>query len=99
MSSELMKLIGICKCGVYLTVNRHKDMYQTAEAWIEELGDRECPEDLSDDVRAGVVANDSTVELQFYPDTPVGSYTVIHYDVDEAIAIALRIVRRDRGHA
>jgi hypothetical protein len=56
------------------------------------LGDRECPEELSDDVRAGVIANDSTVELQFYPDTPIGSYTVIHYDVDEALRIALQII-------
>ena len=33
--------------------------------------------------------SNTVVEIQAYPDTPIGSYRVIHYDIDKAIDIML----------
>jgi hypothetical protein len=59
------------KCGLYLTHNEHRDMYET----IEEYYDRHdfvSPEELKK-----AIAEDSVWVLQWYPDTPIGSYSIL----------------------
>ena len=86
---KLARLLALCKCGVYLTVNEHRDYYDTPAQRLEELESRECPPKISDEVRAGILSSGNIVELQFYPDTPVGFYCIVHYDLDAALDAAL----------
>lgn len=89
MQDKLERLLSQCKCGVYLTVNEHRDYYDPIEARLIELAGRECPPQIDDEVRAGILRVGTIVELTFYPDTPVGSYQVVHYSLDSALDEAL----------
>jgi len=86
---KLKELLTRCKSGVYLTVNEYRDNYDTLEHWLEELDIRECKPKISDEVRAGILSSGNIVELQFYPDTPIGFYVIVHHDLDEALRMAL----------
>ncbi len=87
---KLMKLLARCKCGVHLAVNDHRDVYLTAAQALEDLGD--FADDIPDDVRAKIIETDTLIDLHFYPDTPVGFYKVLHYDLDAALDEALAAV-------
>jgi hypothetical protein len=32
-----------------------------------------------------MIERDTIIELQFYPDTPIGSCTIIHYDLEKCL--------------
>lgn len=85
----LKTLLARCKCSVYLKVNEHRDYYDTPAQRLEELDSRECPPEISAEVRAGILSSGNIVELQFYPETPVGFYVIVHHDLDEALRLAL----------
>ncbi|HZL98654.1 MAG TPA: hypothetical protein VFD43_00250 [Planctomycetota bacterium] len=93
-SDKLVALLARCKCGVYLSVNEHRDFYQSVEKWIEERyrGDPEGAAELAPEVRAKMIETNAVVVLQFYPDTPISSYDVLHYDIGAALAEALAIL-------
>ena len=82
---KLQDLIKKAKCSVSITINSHRDFYETIEEHIES-DDRE---DISKDVWDKMIELDTCVRLQFYPDTPIGFYVIHHYDVEMAIDIAL----------
>lgn len=86
--SGLKKILERCKCGVFLTVNEHKDYYQTTAERIAELRDND--EEISDEAASLMLSADKIVELQFYPDTPIGFYKVISHDFDDAVSKALK---------
>jgi len=86
---KLQELIKRCKCGVHLSINMHRDMYHTVPEHLEEWELFEKLEDLDADVRAKMIETNTIVDLQFYPDTPIGFFNVVHYDVDLAIDQAL----------
>lgn len=86
---KLQRLLALCKCGVFLTVNNHRNYYQTAAERLDELDDMECPPQYTPEVKACMIATDTVIELQFYPDTPIGSYSVFHHDLDAALDQAL----------
>ena len=86
---KLQTLLARCKCGVYLTVNEHRDSYESATDRLDWYSSLECPPEISEDVRAEILKSDNIIDLHFYPDTPVGSYQIIHYDLDQALELAL----------
>ncbi len=86
---KLKELLTRCKCGVFLIVNEHRDYYQTVEQRLEEVAGYECPTEIAPEVRAAMIATDTMIDLQFYPDTPIGSYRIVHYDLDAALDEAL----------
>lgn len=87
---KLNQLLARCKCGVFLTVNEHRDYYQSVSERLETLGDRNSDGlELDEAVRAKCIETDTLIELQFYPDTPIGFYTIYHYDIDAALDEAL----------
>lgn len=94
--SDLATLVSLCKCGVHVTVNRHRDFYEPIEKFLES-GRGTDFSDMTDDVRREMVARDTLIEVQFYMDTPIGFYLVYHFDVDAALAEAVKIARADRG--
>jgi len=54
------------KCGLYLTHNEHRDVYETVEEFynVEDF--------ISIEELAKAIAEDSVWVLQWYPNTPVG---------------------------
>jgi hypothetical protein len=82
---KLLRLVSLCKCGVYVSINEHRDTYQTAGSRLDEMAHVEVDEP----VREEMVRRDTMVVVQFYPDTPVGYYAVAHYDLETAIDLAL----------
>jgi hypothetical protein len=88
----LTTLLARCKCGVYLTVNEHRDYYETPAERLEWYAGLECQPDISEDVRAGILSSGNIVDLRVYPDTPIGSYHIVHHDLDEALRLALECV-------
>ena len=87
--NKLKELLARCKCGVFLTVNEHRDYYNTAAEALDEAKGRECPPEIEPSVEARMIETNTIVCLQFYPDTPIGSYQIWHYDIDAALDEAL----------
>ena len=83
------ELLKLCKCGVYLNVNEHRDYYQTVEEFLK---DNEELKDIEEDIYNKMVELDSIIRLQFYPTTPIGSYTLYHYDYSEIIKQAIKLL-------
>lgn len=78
------------KCGLYLTHNEHRDYYETAEEFIENRkleDDFPTPEEVQK-----AIQEDSIWRLQWYPETPVGFYSVAAASL-EVIEEAIRARR------
>lgn len=88
---KLKQLLSRCKCGVFLSVNEHRDVYISAAQAIEEFEDRRIEIDPA--IREKMIELDTIIELHYFPHTPAGSYTVVHYDLDAALQIALDCTR------
>jgi hypothetical protein len=89
---KLCKLLARCKCGVYLHVNQHRDYFQTVVQKLTELEQEECPSDIEKEVRDKMIKLDTIIDLQFYPDTPNGSYQIYHYSLDAALDMAFNCI-------
>ena len=60
------------KCGLYLTHNEHRDIYQPIEEWVRNnLDDDDW---VTPEEKALAIAADEVWVLKWYPDTPVGFY-------------------------
>lgn len=86
--SDIKKLIDSCKFGVFLSVNEHLDYYDDTVDVVEEL-------DIDQGIKEIMIKTNTVVRLQFYPISPIGFYEVFHFDVDEAVKIALGILREE----
>ena len=84
--SKIKQLQQLCKAAIHLTINDHKNCYMSVSDYLD---DSPCTDELSEDVKAKMVELDTIVELQFYPNTPVGFLQLFHYDVDMALQVAL----------
>lgn len=85
---KINNLKNICKGEVSLVINEHRNNYFTVEDWLEELDIQGVPPEVMEEM----CKRDVVVDLWFYPDTPVGFYRVLHYDVEAAVDIALNIL-------
>lgn len=81
------ELIKKCKCGVFLTVNEHRDYYMTAAKWLKELRGRGHPgiEDVSAELEETMSKTDTVYELHFYPETPISFYNVFGTSLAEVL--------------
>jgi hypothetical protein len=87
---KLQQVLAGCKCSVTLTVNNHRDYYQSAESYLDEL---ESHRPIDSTSRTAMIASDTIIELQVYPDTPIGSYTIIGPDLDFVLNRALECLK------
>jgi hypothetical protein len=71
------------KCGLYLTHNEHRDVYETVENFYDEE-DFVSPQEWEK-----AIAEDNVWVLHWYPNTPVG-FTRIAASTLEVIENALR---------
>jgi hypothetical protein len=86
--NDFKKIVARCKGSISLTVNEHKDCYDTVKDHIEDLS--RCGDlDISEEVYRKMISQDSCVCLHFYPDTPIGFYRIFHYDLDEALRLGV----------
>jgi len=93
---KLKQLASMCKGTVTVQVNGYKNNYETASQHLANLKlargeDFEIPEH----VQQTMIQIGSVVEVSFYPDSPVGFYSVYHWDLEAAIDEALEIMK---GH-
>lgn len=89
--NQLQKIMNLCKSSVSLKVNEHKDYYIEIKDYLDGLSD--LYEDVDKEVLQGIIKRDCIIELQFYPDTPIGSYSLCHYDLDKILDQALGILK------
>jgi len=89
--SDLNKLISLCKASITIEINDHKTYYQTVREWALDMINRMeiQPDDIPPEIFAEMEKRDTVISIHFYPDTPVGFYRIFHYDMDEAIKLAL----------
>ncbi len=90
--NELIELFNKCKGSVTIEHNPHKDYYSTVVDYIR--GD--AKQEVDEVVLAKMIDLDTIIAITFYPDTPVGFYTVLHYDLNLAVKEALNIVNIKR---
>lgn len=89
----LGEILKRCKCGIHITVNEHRDYYESVEQHLENLesfGDLEIPPD----VRQKMIGLNTVVQVQFYPDTPIGFYRIFHYDLPTALRLSAELLER-----
>lgn len=89
--SDLEKLLARCKCGVHITVNEHRNYYQTAEQALLEMDERDLV-DLTEEVKERMIYSNIIISCQFYPNTPIGFYEILHYDFNACIKLALQVI-------
>lgn len=91
MEDKLKKLVSLCKGSVHITFNDHTTNYSTVE---EELTGNfnGMYDDVHQDVKDEMIRRNTMVNVHFYPDTPIGFYNIMHYDLDTALDEALKVL-------
>ncbi len=97
LKDKITKLSGICKGEVVITVNEHKTRYQTVKQLIE---DDIVPPNLEDDLEETpkevvdeMINKNEMVCVRAYPDTPVGFYSIYHYDLEKAVDEMIQLIQ------
>ena len=85
---SIQEIIDKCECGVYLCVNQHRDSYENVEQYLDYCMDEQDAEQLKEMIKTNTIYH-----LQFYPDTPIGSYSVYGASLDYVVKVALDILR------
>ena len=88
---KFKELVSLCKASIEISVNEHKDYYESVEQYINE-DDRE---DIDKEVFEEMIKRDIIVRVQAYPRTPIGFFVVYHYDIDKAIEIVLDDIKNN----
>lgn len=89
---KLKELITKCKASVTITINDHRNYYETVEDKFKSEPDEGFRDDIEDEVFNEMVRTDTVIEIQFYPNTPIGFYRVYHYDIEKAIEQSLVVL-------
>lgn len=91
----LQQIVDKCKADVYLAVNNHKSSHQTLSEYLDSMINAEIldEEDIGKKLKQEIIDKDILYELQFYPDTPVGSYSLYHWDLKTILTNALEILK------
>ena len=91
MTDKLSRIIKLSKCEVGVRVNFHTCNYESVTECIDNL---KCLGVIDSDITtskviAKMIDLDTIVEVYSYDNSPVGSYTIYHYDLDIALDIML----------
>ena len=87
---KLKKLADLCKGEVSITINGNRSSYLDVKEELDFLDVKHG--EISPEILSEMIRCDTIVHVQFYPHTPVGFYTVFHYDIDQALTKALAIL-------
>ena len=86
-NERLTALTARCRASVTVSMNPHRDYYETPEVYIKGRDGEVSSDELSEMVRT-----DTLIELQFYPDTPIGFFLLFGLDLDALLDEALEIL-------
>lgn len=93
--NELMRIPH--KGGLIVTIDDHVSSYMTVADYVAEYAAMQSHEYdywVSDEQRDKAIAEDRLVEVQWYPDTPVGFYRAAGADIEVVVAYALKVAER-----
>ena len=91
-SDKLNLLLARCESGVYLTINAHRGSHETVESILSAIisnGGKEIEAQIGKEVIAKMIEKDTIIDLDIFPDTPIGSFTIYHHDLNSALDAAL----------
>ena len=92
LMDKLKLLMERCKCGVHLTINNHRNLYVSVVEMLDDLVSIGFDDAIDPHIREKIIETDTIIDLHFYPDTPIGFYKVIHYDLEAALETALKMI-------
>jgi hypothetical protein len=80
--------------GLYLTHNDHKAAYETVESRLScfDSGD----DWVNEEQKKKALEKQEYWQLQWYPDTPISSYSLLAYDLDVLLEEALKVAKGKR---
>lgn len=87
-----------CQCSVSITINRHRNYYQSIQEGVDDINQilNSCKSELlSEEIANKMIEHNTIIDLQFYPNTPIGFYSIYHYDLEMALDEALEILKND----
>jgi hypothetical protein len=93
MMRDLETLAKHCKGEISLDINSHRDEYQTVEEYLRRQSEWCDTSHLSELIRQRMIGLDTVWELQFYPDSPIGSHLVFGTNLHECLLEAGRVLR------
>lgn len=101
---NLKKIMSMCKCGVFISVNEHRDWYQTAKEAIEEIlrGDEgalelwRTPDEIQKEIIKTMISTNTIICVQAYPETPHSFHSTYHYDIDKALETMVALLEGDK---
>jgi hypothetical protein len=76
------------KCGLFLTHNEHKNIYQTAEEYIKNE-DHTTWE--SEEHKQKAINTNEIWTLQWYPETPIGFYEISAPTLEDLLNFTKRV--------
>jgi hypothetical protein len=88
---KFKELVSLCKGSIKISVNGNKDYYESIDEYINEKD----IEYIDKDIFKEIIKRNIVVKIQVYPHTPIGFFLIYHYDIDEAVNIALQAVKND----
>lgn len=86
---KITLLISKCKAGLTIDVDDHKASYQDIKDQIAEIKETQPELEMQREIEEGIIKNNRLICLTYFPDTPVGSCTIYHYDLEQAVDMAL----------
>ncbi len=73
---------------LYLTHNQHRSYYQTIEEYVSDMN---LDNWINEEEKTAALASQDFWELQWYPDTPIGSYCLLAHNLDNLLVYARSI--------
>jgi len=91
---KLKELQRLCTNSITIMINDHKDVYDSAEKHMDQafMMDKGLREEIGEDVLSKIIATDTVIMVQAYPQSSVGFYHTYHYDLDMALDIIIKSI-------
>lgn len=90
LEEKIKWLFNRCKSSVSISQNNHRDYYQSIPDYLE---DQIQNGEVDKDVLEEMIKQDTFICVHAYPDTPVGFYSVYHYDLEAAIDLIISYIK------
>lgn len=96
-TNKLKRLQELCNASILVKINSHRD-YQSVISYFDDKKDLETfdKNEIENAIYEKMIELDTIIEIQFYPLTSVGFYTIYHYDIDMALDEAIKIIEREK---
>lgn len=99
---KLKWLFSNCVASTTIKVNPHRDFYQTVEQYCNDMSGLSTSEEIDEEIGRDIFIKmnelNTFIEIQSYPISAIGSYTVYHYDFDQAVHEIYSLIITDYLH-